>query len=107
MIQWIYGDSGMGKTTLAQTIARQQSNTIYLTGEEMREVWTDLTWSDKDRDEQKRRLARLALTLSFQGFNVVVTTMPPNKAMRKEISGICGCRFIEIKGVTWREPWKE
>lgn len=107
MIQWVYGDTGMGKTTLAQTIAKAQPNTIYLTGEEMREVWTDLGWSDADRDEQKRRIARLALTLSFQGFNVVVTTMPPNKAMRKEIKRICGCRFIEIKGKTWREPWKK
>lgn len=106
MIHWVYGDTGMGKTTLAQTIAAR-NKAIVLQGEEMREVWTDLGWSKKDRDEQKRRLARLALTISFQSVDVVVTSMPPNKRMREEIHRICGCRFIEIKGKTWREPWKK
>lgn len=117
MITWIFGNTESGKTTLAKEITRsfynKNGNTdfsedeienspytdaIWLDGNDMREIWTDLGLSKKDRWEQNLRVARLAKILDGQGFNVVVSVICPYKKLRKEVKKITNCKFIYIEG---------
>ena len=114
MITWIIGNSGAGKTTLAKVIKYSvydgiiddddyegddpYKNAVWLDGDNMRGVWTDLGLSKEDRNEQNMRVARLAKMLSNQGFNVVVSLICPYKELRKKVKAITNCKFIYIEG---------
>lgn len=91
-IWWITGNSGAGKTSLADMF----HDVIRLDGDKMREVW-QLGFSKKDRYEQNIRIAKLAKILSKQGFDVVVSTICPYKDLRKKVKEICNCRFIYLE----------
>jgi adenylylsulfate kinase len=106
MIEWIYGDSGMGKTTLARKLAAQTANTVLLDGDDMRKVWPELTFTPEDRATQNLRVARLARVLELQGFNVIVATICPCEAVRKEVREITNCRFIHIESTQDKKTWK-
>lgn len=95
MITWITGNSGAGKTTLAKKIRK---NEVWLDGDSMRKVWTDLTLSKEDRMEQNYRIARLAVLLDTQGFGVIVSTICPYKKLREDVKRITNCKFIYLKG---------
>ena len=105
MIEWIYGESGCGKTTLARKIQAGVPGTIHLDGDDMRRVWPGLSFSDADRRTQNLRLAQLARTLSRQSFNVVVSSICPGKALRDEVQAITGCTFIHIEGDLDTKRW--
>ena len=94
MITWITGNSGIGKTTLAYKI---QVNEIILDGDDMRKVW-ELGFSKKDRWEQNLRIAKLAIILEKQGFNIIIATICPYKKLRKEVQKITNCKFIYLDG---------
>jgi len=64
----------------------------------MRQVWNDLELSYLDRVEQNVRVAQLASIFSDQGFEVVVATICPYRALRKSIKDSIGCQFILIEG---------
>lgn len=95
MITWITGNSNAGKTTLANKIRRYE---ILLDGDAMRAVWPGLGLSKSDRWEQNMRIARLAKTLELQGFDVIVATICPYKALRLAVKEITNCRFIYLEG---------
>jgi len=95
MITWITGQSGSGKTTLAN---KMRKNEVMLDGDMMRDVWTDLGLSKKDRYEQNFRIARLAKKLEEQGFDVIVSTICPYRKLREEVKKITNCRFIYLEG---------
>lgn len=97
MILWLTGQTGAGKTTLAKKLATGP-NTVILDGDEVREVWTDLTMSYKDRWEQNMRVARLAKMLEAQGLTVIVAVICPLQAIRDAVKTITNCDFIYIKG---------
>ena len=105
MIEWIYGDSGMGKTTLAKKIISSTPNSVLLDGDDMRKVWPELKFSDEDRYTQNIRVARLARVLELQGFNVVVATINPSEATRKEVQQITNCKFIHIESNEDKKVW--
>ncbi|MFH0782935.1 MAG: adenylyl-sulfate kinase [Pseudomonadota bacterium] len=97
MIWWIYGNSGSGKTTLAKKLTTPA--TIHLDGDDMRSsISLDLGFSKEDREENNRRIARLAKVLENQGFDIVVSTICPFEELRKEVYYICKCRFIKVEG---------
>lgn len=102
-IQWIYGASGSGKTTLARKLL--DTKTIHLDGDDMRRVWTDLGFSDEDRQTQNLRVANLARVLDRQGFNVVVSTICPTPELRAQVHAITGCTFIEIQDTRDAKQW--
>lgn len=106
MIEWIYGDSGMGKTRLARQMRAQTPNAIVLDGDDMRKVWPDLTFSDADRRTQNLRVARLARVLELQGFNVIVATICRSKKLRKDVQKITNCKFIHIEPNEDIKTWK-
>lgn len=103
MIQWIYGASGVGKTTLAKKLL--DANTVHLDGDDMRRVWTDLEFSDEDRMTNNVRIAQLARVLERQGFNVVISTICPSKRIRKAVQKITGCTFIHIEAERDEKKW--
>lgn len=95
-ICWIFGNSDAGKTTLAQQI-QPYLNAIVLDGDDLRTVW-NLGLEKADREEQNLRAARLAMILSEQGFNVIVATICPYNALRKQISEMCNPTWIYLPG---------
>lgn len=102
-VQWIYGASGTGKSTLARKLLDQR--TIHLDGDDMRRVWTDLKFSDEDRRTQNLRIAHLSRVLSQQGFNVVVSTICPSAELRSEVQRISGCTFIHMEDSQDIKSW--
>ena len=103
MIQWIYGESGVGKSTLARKLLDQR--TIHLDGDDMRRVWTDLGFSDADRMTNNLRIAHLARVLDRQGFNVVVSTVCPTDEIREAVRLITGCSFIHLESEQDKKKW--
>lgn len=105
MIEWVYGESGMGKTTLARKLVAQTPHAVLLDGDDLRRVWDDLGFDAANRREQNLRMARLARLLEMQGFPVVVATILPGDELRAEVGGITGCRFIRIEGDKDKKSW--
>lgn len=103
MIQWIHGESGVGKTTLAKKLL--DSRTVHLDGDDMRRVWTDLGFSDEDRMANNVRIAHLARVLDRQGFNVVVSTICPTQEIRDAVKAITNCVFIHIESDQDKKSW--
>ena|SRR5665213_3373449 len=94
-ITWITGNSGSGKTTLAK---RLKKNEVMLDGDAVRAIWPGLGFSPEDRRENNLRVARLALELETQGFDVIVSTICPYKELRAEVQLMTKCRFIFLPG---------
>lgn len=99
MVTWICGNSGAGKTTLAEKLSESVRTTaIILDGDGLRSVWRDLDLSEASRREQNLRAARLAKLLDEQGVDVIVATICPYRDLRKQVQEITGCRFIFLPG---------
>lgn len=95
MIIWIRGKRKSGKTTLAKELCRKM-NAINLDGDEMRSsISTDLGFSDEDRLENNKRIARLAKILEGQGYDVVCSTICPDHVV-EEVFNLTGCKFINL-----------
>ena len=88
MIIWISGNTGSGKTYLANHLKPFIQNVIHLDGDTMRRVWTDLGLSKEDRWENNLRVARLAKVLHDQTFNVIVSVIAPCIKLREYIDEI-------------------
>lgn len=96
MIIWIRGERGVGKTTLAKELQNKIKGSVLLDGDDMRaSISTDLGFSDLDRLENNKRIARLAKVLNEQGLDVIVATICPGK-VKQEVYFICKCRFIDL-----------
>lgn len=104
MIEWVCGESGVGKTTLARKLVAQTPNSVLLDGDDMRKVWPELGFSDKDRRTQNVRVAKLARVLEQQGFHVVVATICPSN-VREEVRAITHCKFIRIDSPEDEKTW--
>lgn len=96
MILWITGNSGAGKTSLANALTTESS--IVLDGDDMREIWPELGFSKEDRIENNLRVARFAKLMELKGLDVIVATICPYVELRKMVRKICGCIFIYVAG---------
>lgn len=84
-IVWLTGNTGSGKSTLARAL-QPLTDAIILDGDVMRaSISTDLTMSAEDRNEHNWRVARLAVVLRDQGYNVIVAVIAPFLATRRAI----------------------
>jgi adenylylsulfate kinase len=100
-IVWLTGLSGSGKSTLARSLslefARLGVPVEVLDGELIRtQLWTDLGFSRKDRDENVRRIGFIAGLLTRHGINVIVAAISPYREARNAIRLAHPERFIEI-----------
>ena len=77
MIVWITGNSGAGKTYLADSF----DSFIKIDGDDIRGVW-ELGFSKEDRFENNKRVAKLANLLHKQGFDVVISVICPFQEFR-------------------------
>jgi adenylylsulfate kinase len=106
-VWWFHGNSGSGKTRLALDFS--VPNKVVLDADDMREVWTDLGFSEKDRRTQNDRLARLARLLWIQGFNVIVASICPYADQRRQIREeiLPEVKWVYVNSPASKPPSKE
>jgi adenylylsulfate kinase len=84
---WFYGLSGSGKSTLANALERKLSQLGYVTkildGDNIRSgLNSDLGFSDKDRQENIRRIAEVARLFLDAGVVVFTSFITPTRQLR-------------------------
>lgn len=96
MILLLTGQSGAGKTTLANQMKKMYMNSIVLDGDVLRDgLNSDLGFSDNDIMENMRRTSSLAKLLSAQGYFVIISMIAPLKKGRDLFRGGAD-RFFEV-----------
>jgi adenylylsulfate kinase len=100
-VYWLYGQSGVGKTTVAIELEKQfHANGKYTTvldGDNLRSgINKGLGFSTEDRLENIRRAAELAKILVQNGAIVICCFVCPLKSMRDLARHIIGEDFTEI-----------
>ncbi|OYT81275.1 adenylyl-sulfate kinase [Pseudomonas sp. PGPPP2] len=99
---WFTGLSGSGKSTLARHLEEyfleRELSVCVLDGDNVRYgLCSDLSFSEKDRCENIRRVAEVAKILNGAGVLTITACISPiaeDRAMAQEIIG--GDRFVEI-----------
>ena len=101
-IIWFTGLSGSGKSTLAhaveETLYQHGCRTFVLDGDNVRHgLCGDLGFSDKDREENIRRVGEIAKLFMEAGVIVLTAFISPYRADRQRVRGLVAHGdFIEI-----------
>jgi len=95
-VLWLIGNSNAGKTFLAKEIVKEYGG-ILLDASMMRTCWT-LGFGAESRYENNLRIARIAKILAAQGYDIVIASICPYKALREMIREITEVEFIELLG---------
>jgi len=98
---WFTGLSGAGKSSLAIELAKklQQQNlkTSIIDGDQLRQQYNDLGFSNEDRIKQMHRAIDLAKQQFDEGSFVIVALISPFESMRKIARETIGKEnFIEV-----------
>jgi len=103
MVIWLTGLSGAGKTTLARAIherlTRSGRDATIFDGDELRAtVSRDLGFTKRDRDEQVRRVAKLAVDAAGSDRIAIVALISPYRAARESARALASGQypFIEV-----------
>jgi len=89
MIVWLTGQTGAGKSALSIELFHRlapQHRVLMLDGDEIRQIWTDLGFSEDDRHENNLRVARLAKMMEFYFDYIFISVIAPFEKTRKKIS---------------------
>lgn len=102
-ITWVTGNSGSGKTNLAEALKVKFENegksVIILDGDEVRASYNvSLSFSKQDRWKHNINVAKIAVEKSKDYDIVIVSVICPYKALRKKVKKICKCKFIYLEG---------
>jgi adenylylsulfate kinase-like enzyme len=85
-VVWLTGNSGSGKTTVANLLRPELENSIVLDGDEMRgSISLGTGFSHDERLAHNKRVARLARVLAVRGSNVIVSVIAPSEAIRQAV----------------------
>lgn len=101
-IIWFTGLSGSGKSTLAYAVEEslhlQGCQTIVLDGDNVRHgLCSDLGFSDKDRQENIRRIGEVAKLFMEAGVIVLAAFISPYRADRERVRAMVGLNdFLEV-----------
>ena len=98
---WLTGLSGAGKSTLAQylhqELIEQNVQACIIDGDDLRDKYKDLGFSNKDREIQIDRAIRLSIEKLDEGFFVIVALISPFSKMRELARKTIGHqKFIEV-----------
>ena len=86
MIYWFTGQPGAGKTTLANALIEQCSDTcINIDGDGLRELFQNFDYSPEGRVKNIQSVLDLARFLDSKGFTVVISVVAPYKEMRDSL----------------------
>tara|TARA_Y100001933_G_C19010039_1_gene568389 strand:+ start:5600 stop:6232 length:633 start_codon:yes stop_codon:yes gene_type:complete len=102
IVLWFTGLSGSGKSTLANALNEflhsQGISTYILDGDNVRHgLCKDLGFSDKDREENIRRIGEVANLFLDAGIVTITSFVSPFSADREKVRKIIGAEdFIEI-----------
>ena len=101
MVIWFTGLSGSGKSTLAnalnEALHTKKISTYLLDGDNIRHgLCKDLGFSDKDREENIRRIGEVANLFMDAGIVTLTAFVSPFRSDREKIRKIIGKDFIEI-----------
>ena len=101
MVIWFTGLSGSGKSTLAnalnEALYAKKISTYLLDGDNIRHgLCKDLGFSDKDREENIRRIGEVANLFMNAGIVTITAFVSPFKSDREKVRKIIGKDFIEI-----------
>jgi len=101
MVIWFTGLSGSGKSTLAnalnEALHAKKISTYLLDGDNIRHgLCKDLGFSDKDREENIRRIGEVANLFMNAGIVTITAFVSPFKSDREKVRKIIGNDFIEI-----------
>lgn len=95
-IIWLTGNTGSGKTTLANLL-HAHFDAVVLDGNEMREsISKDSGFSKEDREAHNLRVARLAKTLAKQSI-VIVSVIAPFQETRDKIHDIAKPYWVYVE----------
>jgi adenylyl-sulfate kinase len=98
---WLFGLSGAGKTTMAQTIQRELEATgervLMLDGDRLRRgLCHGLGFGEADRAENLRRAAEVARLGVENGFTVVAAFITPQESQRDLVESIIGRQNLSL-----------
>ena len=101
MVLWFTGLSGSGKSTLAnalnEALHSKKVSTYLLDGDNIRHgLCRDLGFSDKDREENIRRIGEVANLFMNAGIVTITAFVSPFKSDREKVRKIIGKDFIEV-----------
>jgi len=101
MVIWFTGLSGSGKSTLANALNEElhgkRISTYLLDGDNIRHgLCKDLGFSDKDREENIRRIGEVANLFMNAGIVTITAFVSPFRSDREKVRNIIGKDFIEI-----------
>ena len=101
MVIWFTGLSGSGKSTLAnalnEALYAKKISTYLLDGDNIRHgLCKDLGFSDKDREENIRRIGEVANLFMNAGIVAITAFVSPFESDRENVRKIIGKDFIEI-----------
>ncbi len=95
---WLTGNSGAGKTTLANLLDKKIPDSVVLDGDEMRlSISYGFGYDMVHRMEHNIRVARLARVLRDRGYAVIVAVIAPTEQIRSVIKGLCNPKWVYIK----------
>ena len=101
MVMWFTGLSGSGKSTLAnalnEALHEKKISTYLLDGDNIRHgLCKDLGFSDKDREENIRRIGEVANLFMNAGIVTITAFVSPFRSDREKVRNIIGKDFIEV-----------
>tara|TARA_B100000212_G_scaffold30179_1_gene19732 strand:- start:589 stop:1212 length:624 start_codon:yes stop_codon:yes gene_type:complete len=101
IVLWFTGLSGSGKSTLAnalnEALHAKRISTYLLDGDNIRHgLCRDLGFSDKDREENIRRIGEVANLFMNAGIVTLTAFVSPFRSDREKVRNIIGRDFIEI-----------
>ncbi|HXQ49022.1 MAG TPA: adenylyl-sulfate kinase [Thermoplasmata archaeon] len=100
-IVWIEGLPGAGKSTLAQSLAKELRargrKVEVLDGDEVRQMFSpELGFSRKDREMHARRVSYVANRLARNGVASLVSMVTPYETSRQAARGVAEVPFHEV-----------
>ena len=96
-IVWLTGNSGAGKTTLANELQERIENCVVLDGDEMRSsISLGKGFGMGDREAHNLTVARLATILAARGHTVIVALIAPSPLIRRGVTDICNPKWVYV-----------